>query len=89
MGDIDTAKTTSPRRTGAVLPKNADLLKESMGLVDDRKEAWMFASESPGTPMGRHNVSYRNMKPRLDPIGLGLGEFSGAASEAGRPRPCG
>jgi len=74
-GDIDTPKTTSSRRTVAVPSKTADLLKEWMSLVDGRKEAWVFASENPETPMWRDNVWYRNMKPKLDPIGLGWASF--------------
>jgi integrase len=74
-GDIDTPKTTSSRRKAAIPPRTADLLKEWMSLVGGRKQAWVFASENPEKPMWRDNVWYRNMKPRLDPIGLGWASF--------------
>jgi integrase len=74
-GDIDTPKTNSSKRTVAVPPKTAALLREWMSLVGGRKEAWVFASENSETPMWRDNVWYRQMKPKLDPIGLGWASF--------------
>lgn len=74
-GDIDTPKTISSRRTVAVPPVSAELLKEWMGSVSGRKDAWVFASENAETPMWRDNVWYRNMKPRLNPVGLGWASF--------------
>jgi integrase len=74
-GDIDTPKTTSSRRTVAVPPKTACLLQEWMDLVGSRKEAWVFASENPETPMWRDNVWRRGLKPKLDQIGLSWAGF--------------
>jgi integrase len=74
-GDIDTPKTTTSRRKAAIPPRTAALLKEWMSFVGSRKDAWVFASENPETPMWRDNVWYRYMKPRLDLIGLGWASF--------------
>jgi integrase len=74
-GDIDTPKTTSSRRTVAVPPKTADLLTEWMSLIGSRKEAWVFASENPETPIRRDNLWRRDMAPRLKLIGLGWASF--------------
>jgi hypothetical protein len=59
-GDIDTPKTTMSRW---------------MSLVGGRKEAWVFASENPDTPMWRDNIWRREMKPKLDLVGLGWAGF--------------
>jgi integrase len=74
-GDIDTPKTNSSTRTVAVPPKTANHLKEWMDLVGRSPKAWVFASENAAKPMWRDNVWYRHMKPLLDPIGLGWGNF--------------
>ena len=74
-GDIDTPKTTSSRRTAAIPPKTASLLKEWVELMGTKLEAWVFASENPAKPMWRDNVWYRHMKPKLEPIGLGWANF--------------
>jgi integrase len=74
-GDIDTPKTTMSRRMVAVPPKTACLLTEWMSLVGGRKEAWVFASENPDTPMWRDNIWRREMKPKLDLVGLGWAGF--------------
>jgi integrase len=46
-----------------------------MDLVGSRKEAWVFASENPETPMWRDNVWRRGLKPKLDQIGLSWAGF--------------
>ena len=74
-GDIDTPKTTSSRRTVAVPPKTADLLTEWMSLIGSRKEAWVFASENPETPIRRDNLWRRYMLPKLKPVGLEWATF--------------
>jgi integrase len=74
-GDIDTPKTNSSTRTVAIPPKTANQLREWMDLVARQPEAWVFASESPATPMWRDNVWYRHMKPKLETIGLEWATF--------------
>jgi integrase len=74
-GDIDTPKTHKSTRTVAIPPKTASLLKEWMELVDRSPEAWVFASENPSTPLWRDNVWYRNMKPKLETVGLQWATF--------------
>ena len=74
-GDIDSPKTGNSTRTVAIPPKTAALLKGWMELVGGSPKAWVFASENPKKPMWRDNVWYRHMLPRLEPIGLGWGNF--------------
>jgi len=74
-GDIDDPKTTSSKRTVGIPSETAAVLREWMALVDRKPEAWVFASENPAKPLWRDNVWYRNMKPRLEPIGLGWANF--------------
>jgi len=74
-GDIDSPKTTSSRRTVAIPSQTARELRNWMGLVGRRPDAWVFASENPEKPMWRDNVWYRNMKPKLEPIGLDWANF--------------
>lgn len=74
-GDIDTPKTDRSARTVAIPPKTAGVLREWMELVDNKPEAWVFASENPSTPMWRDNLWYRHMKPKLETIGLEWATF--------------
>ena len=37
--------------------------------------AWIFASEAGGTPVGRDNLLRRNIRPRLEKVGLGWVDF--------------
>ena len=74
-GDIDTPKTHSSTRTVAIPPKTAALLRGWMELVEDKPEAWVFASENPSTPMWRDNVWYRHMKPKLEAAKLEWATF--------------
>src|SRR5205085_1287807 len=74
-GDIDTPKTTTSRRTAAIPPKTAGMLREWLEFVDGEPEAWVFPSENREKPMWRDNVWYRYMKPKLVPIGLGWANF--------------
>ena len=74
-GDIDSPKTDSSRRTVAIPPRTAALLKEWMTLVKEEADAWVFESENPKKPVWRDNVWYRHMKPRLEPLGLGWANF--------------
>jgi integrase len=74
-GDIDDPKTTSSKRTVGIPSQTARQLIEWMQFVDGQPEAWVFASENPAKPMWRDNVWYRNMKPKLQAIGLGWANF--------------
>jgi integrase len=74
-GDIDDPKTHSSKRTVAIPSQTAKELREWMALVGRKPTAWVFASENPARPMWRDNVWYRNMKPRLELIGLGWANF--------------
>jgi hypothetical protein len=51
------------------------VLKEWMQLVGKKPEAWVFVSENPAKPLWRDNVWYRNMKPKLETIGLEWANF--------------
>jgi len=46
-----------------------------MELVEPDADAWVFASEKATVPMWRDNIWYRQMKPRLDKVGLGWANF--------------
>lgn len=74
-GDIDTPKTHNSTRIVAIPPKTARGLKEWMELVRDEREAWIFASENPETPIRRDNLWARHIKPRLDTVGLEWATF--------------
>lgn len=74
-GDIDDPKTTSSKRTVGIPSQTANVLGDWMKLVGRKPDAWVFASENPAKPLWRDNVWYRNMKPRLEPIGLGWANF--------------
>jgi integrase len=74
-GDIDDPKTRSSVRTVGIPSKTALELRQWMELVGQDPEAWVFASENPEKPMWRDNVWYRNMKPRLELVGLGWANF--------------
>src|SRR5208282_5051061 len=74
-GDIDDPKTTSSKRTVGIPSQTASVLKEWMQLVGKKPEAWVFASENPAKPLWRDNVWYRNMKPKLEAVGLGWANF--------------
>ena len=74
-GDIDTPKTNSSRRTVAIAAHTANQLREWMRLVAPSPDAWVFASENPQKPIWRDNIWYRQMKPRLDAVGLGWANF--------------
>ena len=74
-GDIDTPKTTTSRRTVAIPPKTAGLLREWLEFVDDRPDAWVFASENRDRPMWRDNLGYRYRQPKVEPLGLGWANF--------------
>jgi integrase len=74
-GDIDDPKTTSSKRTVGIPSQTARELHDWMELVGQQPEAWVFASENPKKPMWRDNVWYRNMKPKLVPMGLGWANF--------------
>jgi integrase len=74
-GDIDDPKTASSKRTVGIPSQTARELREWMALVGRKPEAWLFASENPAKPLWRDNVWYRNMKPRLEQIGLAWANF--------------
>lgn len=74
-GDLDTPKTASSKRTVALGPMTAAVLREWMMWVGDSATAWLFASEGGETPIWRDNVWYRYMKPKLAKIGLGWANF--------------
>ena len=86
-GDIDTPKTDKSTRTVAIPPKTANQLREWMELVGRSPKAWVFASENALKPMWRDNVWYRHMKPLLDPIGLGWGNFQVLRRALRKSRP--
>jgi integrase len=74
-GEIDTPKTNSSTRVVAIPTKTANCLREWMELVPKHPKSWVFASENTEKPMWRDNVWYRHMLPKLDPLGLGWGNF--------------
>jgi integrase len=74
-GDIDDPKTESSKRTVGIPSQTARELRGWMALVGRKPDAWVFASENALKPMWRDNVWYRNMKPKLDAIGLGWANF--------------
>lgn len=74
-GDIDDPKTESSKRTVGISSQTARELRGWMALVGKKPDAWVFASENALKPMWRDNVWYRNMKPKLDAIGLGWANF--------------
>jgi integrase len=74
-GDIDDPKTESSKRTVGIPSQTARELREWMALVGRKPDAWVFASENAAKPMWRDNVWYRNMKPKLEAIGLGWANF--------------
>jgi integrase len=74
-GDIDTPKTASSKRVVALGPATVKVLKEWMEWVGEGSGSWLFASESGETPIWRDNIWYRNMKPKLEPKGLGWANF--------------
>jgi integrase len=74
-GDIDDPKTTSSKRTVGIPSQTAQELRAWMELVGMQPSAWVFASENPAKPIWRDNLWYRNMKPKLEPIGLGWANF--------------
>ena len=74
-GDIDTPKTTTSKRKVAVPPETAAKLRAWLDFVDDRPDAWVFASENRERPIWRDNIWYRYMKPKLEPLGLGWANF--------------
>ena len=74
-GDVDDPKTSFSKRTVGIPSHTAKELREWMELVPKHPEASVFASENPAKPMWWDNVWYRNMKPRLETIGLGWANF--------------
>lgn len=74
-GEIDTPKTLGSRRSVAIPPKTAALLREWMEYVGAGDTDWVFTSENPEKPMWRDNILYRYMKPKLETVGLGWATF--------------
>jgi integrase/very-short-patch-repair endonuclease len=74
-GDIDDPKTRTSKRNVGIPSQTARELLEWMPNVGPEPEAWVFASENPAKPMWRDNLWYRNMKPRLEAVGLGWANF--------------
>jgi integrase len=74
-GDIDDPKTGSSKRTVAVPPTTAILLREWMELVPGEEHAWVFASENPVSPLRLENLWRRHFKPKLEPKGLDWATF--------------
>jgi integrase len=74
-GDIDTPKTLTSARIVAIPSKTANQLSEWMGMVEGRPNSWVFASENPLKPMWRDNVWTRQMKTKLEAVGLGWANF--------------
>lgn len=74
-GNIDDPKTDSSKRTVAVPPATAVLLREWMELVPGEEHAWVFASENPVSPLRLENLWRRCFKPKLEPYGLEWATF--------------
>jgi integrase len=74
-GDIDDPKTASSKRKVGISPETAAILHDWMELVRRKPDAWVFESENPAKPVWRDNVWYRQMKPKLERVGLGWANF--------------
>jgi integrase len=69
-GNIDSPKTGRSRVVG-LSPCTASLLSEWRGLFrQQRREAWLFESENPKSPLIRDNVQRRHIQPKLAKVGL-------------------
>jgi integrase len=74
-GVLDTPKNGKIRE-GGMSDVTVKLMEEWVLLARDRSpEAFVFASENLASPLSPQNVWRRNMKPKLDAIGLGWATF--------------
>ena len=46
-----------------------------MEVSPEGTEGWVFPSETLETPLSTNNVLYRNIRPKLEPVGLGWVDF--------------
>jgi integrase len=75
-GDVDTPKTgKSIREGGLSLGTVRDLKKWRAMSRDATPGAWVFPSENPKSPISRDNVLRRNIRRKLETIGLGWVDF--------------
>ena len=75
-GDIDEPKTRKSVRTGGLSLTTMEDLKAWRAIArDPRPEGWVFPSENLETPLSRDNVWRRNIRPRLEKIGLEWADF--------------
>lgn len=75
-GNIDEPKTRKSVRTGGLSISTTEDLRAWREMARDPKpDGWIFASENPQTPLSRDNVLRRNVRPRLECIGLGWVDF--------------
>jgi integrase len=74
-GDIDDPKTATSKRKVGIPPETAGVLHDWMELVRREPDAWVFESENPSKPIWRDNCWYRQMKPKLEKVGLGWANF--------------
>ncbi len=65
----------SARLAGLGTKTLACLLRWKERLLEHYPEAWLFPSENRAMPVWYYNCWRRNMKPRLDPVGLGWANF--------------
>ena len=75
-GSVGSPKNDRSQRPVGLGPRTlAGLLQWKERLLDNRPEAWLFPSENPAMPLWVDNCWRRNMKPRLDTVGLGWASF--------------
>ena len=75
-GKIDRPKTRRSRRLVALSPstlKTIQLWREHTASSDP--DAWVFPSEALKTPMTRDNLWRRNIRPRIEKVGLEWATF--------------
>jgi len=74
-GNLDSPKNGKTRIV-AIPSSTAGMLCEWMNAaVESDPNAWIFASEAGETPVGRDNLLRRNIRPRLEKVGLGWVDF--------------
>jgi integrase len=75
-GNIDSPKTTLSARRVAFPHDIASEIEAWREMsVGSNPEAWVFPSEKIGNPILKDNLWWRNMRPRLEAVGLGWVNF--------------
>jgi integrase len=75
-GDVDTPKTKRSIREVALSNGTKALLKIWIDKLQKRSpESWLFPAEDSGSPMRRDNIWYRNIRPKLEKVGLQWATF--------------